>query len=316
MPISGLDLFRQTFSRMTTATKILLVVMNILFFLFFGTIISVLLARPLFGYSLAETLEAINYPTHQNLPLIKFFQIVQSVFVFIIPAMLTGWLFGNDIHSYAGLNIKPSAFSIMLVLFTLVVSIPFMNATTFFNSTMDLPSSFNALEEKMKNLEESASHLTQLFLDSKTLQTLIVNLLMIAILPAVGEEMIFRGIFQRLFREWTKNSHLGILIAAFIFSFFHFQFYGFLPRFILGIFFGYLLQWSGSLWLPIAGHFINNGLAVFYYHFSPQTMGESFLDTMGTGREGRLLLAASILMSLFLLLVIYRFEKGRKTVRH
>ena len=78
---------------------------------------------------------------------------------------------------------------------------------------------------------------------------------------------------------------MGIRITAFLFSFIHFQFYGFFPRFLLGLYFGYLLVWSGSIWVPVTAHFINNGLAVFYYHFAADPMGETSLDKIGTGDE-------------------------------
>ena len=83
---------------------------------------------------------------------------------------------------------------------------------------------------------------------------------MIAILPAIGEEFLFRGVLQKLFCRLFKSDHLAIWLTAFIFSFFHFQFFGFVPRLILGLIFGYLFYWSGTLWLPVVAHFINNAV--------------------------------------------------------
>src|SRR5207344_1198984 len=94
--------------------------------------------------------------------------------------------------------------------------------------------------------------------------SLAINLFIIAFLPALGEELFFRGMMQKLFSQLTKNNHLAIIITSIIFSAIHLQFYGFLPRMVLGIFLGYLLVWSGSLWLPILAHFVNNASAVLF----------------------------------------------------
>ena len=98
-----------------------------------------------------------------------------------------------------------------------------------------------------------------------------------AILPAIGEELLFRGVFQRLLTEWTRNIHWGIILAALLFSFFHFEFYGFLPRFLLGVFFGYLFVWTSSIWVPILAHFTNNFIIVVY-SFYQATGNRSITD--------------------------------------
>jgi membrane protease YdiL (CAAX protease family) len=91
---------------------------------------------------------------------------------------------------------------------------------------------------------------------------MILNLFIIAILPAVGEEFFFRGVLQKILIKLFKSGHVGIWVTAFIFSAIHFQFFGFVPRFILGLIFGYLFFWSGTLWLPVISHFINNAVPV------------------------------------------------------
>jgi hypothetical protein len=165
-------------------------------------------------------------------------------------------------------------------------------------------------------MEDSAARLTELFLVTDTTRDLMMNLLMIAILPAIGEEFLFRGVIQRLFTEWTRNNHIGIFLAAFLFSFIHFQFYGFLPRFMLGLFFGYLLFWSGSLWVPVTGHFINNALAVLYYHYTGNPGEETALETIGTSGNSNYLLYLSVFVTSLLIGMIFLHEKGnRESVR-
>jgi membrane protease YdiL (CAAX protease family) len=158
---------------------------------------------------------------------------------------------------------------------------------------------------RIRSLEDNAAALTELFLKGSTLGDLVVNFIMIAILPAIGEEFLFRGVIQRLFAEWTKSVHWGVVIAAFLFSFIHFQFYGFVPRFLLGLYFGYLLVWSSSIWLPVLGHLVNNGIAVVVYHFAKQPAGSTTLDTLGTPESGFYTLYISVFLTCGLIGLIY-----------
>ncbi len=177
------------------------------------------------------------------------------------------------------------------------------------NSRLVLPGFLMNMEQKMKMMEEEAAQLTKLFLESRSSGVLTINFLIIAILPAIGEEFLFRGVIQRLLGEWTKNIHVGIFLAAFIFSFIHFQFYGFVPRLLLGLYFGYLMFWSGSIWVPVTAHLVNNGMAVIYYHFAEQPAGETILDTAGT-ETGSYLVYISAFLTCIVIGLIYMREKG------
>ena len=123
---------------------------------------------------------------------------------------------------------------------------------------------------------------------------------------------VFRGVFQRLFSELFKNIHWGIIVSAALFSAMHMQFYGFIPRMLLGVIFGYLLIWSGSLWIPIAAHFVNNAFGVIYYYlYYNGTVGNG-LQTEGTGSNDQLLVIVSIVCLVILLVLFFRYQK--KTV--
>jgi len=255
----------------------------------------------------------LSYPDAANIGVVKFFQVTESVFLFLIPGLLAAWLFSDGTLNYLKADRKPSGLTLLLVLCSMVTAIPMMNALAMLNSAMDLPGWMDSVEIKIKAMEESAGRLTELFLAGNNARDLVLNMVMIAILPALGEEFLFRGLLQRLFIEWTKNKHLGIWIAAFIFSFIHFQFYGFLPRFLLGVYFGYLFIWTSSIWVPIAGHLINNGFAVIYYHFSDQKMGETTMDKLGTATDSHLSLYLSVFFTAILLGFTFLKEKERKT---
>jgi membrane protease YdiL (CAAX protease family) len=312
MPSIVLNNFRQGFIRMSPPVKILLLVIMVGFFLIFSSILAFVLAFPIFNLNLSELYEIIGNPEAENIHVLKFFQVVQSVFLFIVPAAIAAWLFSTDTAGYLKCRVSPSGYSLLLVTLSLVVAVPFMNSLAELNSGLDLPSWMDSIERKIRAMEESAGKITGLFLKSSNINGLLVNMLMIAILPAIGEEFLFRGLFQRLFTEWTRNKHIGIIISAFVFSFIHFQFYGFFPRFFLGLYFGYLLLWSSSIWVPVLAHFMNNGFAVIYYYYAPQPMGETAMDKLGTEPSNNYTIYLSIFMTTMLIGLIYLNEVRRR----
>ena len=134
----------------------------------------------------------------------------------------------------------------------------------------------------MKASEEQAAALTEAFLKMSTPGELIFNLFMIALIPAIGEELLFRGIVQNIFSRWLKNNHAAVWFTAILFSAMHMQFYGFIPRLMLGAMLGYLLVWSGNLWWPIIAHFVNNAAAVIFSYLFQNKFIDLDPDTIGS----------------------------------
>jgi len=298
-------MIRQSFIRMNVLSRIVILAMLLFFFLFIGTITAVLVAIPVFGLNIGSIYKILENPGPSDIAIIKYFQITQSVCLFLIPSLLAAWLFSNNLKTYLKADKRPPVITIALVMLSVFTVIPFMNLITLWNSMVKLPVWLSGLEQIIRNMEESAAQLTAMFLQGNSAKDLIINFTMIAILPAVGEEFLFRGVLQNLFVEWTKNKHAGIFISAFIFSFIHFQFYGFIPRLLLGLYFGYLLIWTSSIWIPVIAHLINNGIAVIYYHFSTTTMGNGILDTIGTEQHSNYIIYISVFLTSVILAVIY-----------
>jgi uncharacterized protein len=303
---------RQSFIQMSPPAKLLLLLLLVLFFMLMGSAVAVLLSIPIFGQDLSGIFSIIENPETINLGVVKFFQIIQSIFLFVIPALISAWLFSEDTFHYLEADNMTSPFTLVLVLASLFMAIPLLNFLALMNSRLDFPQWLNGLEGRIKAMEDSAGRLTELFLKSETFMDVTVNFLMIAILPALGEEFLFRGVLQKLFIVWTKNTHVGVILAAFTFSFIHFQFYGFVPRFLLGLYFGYLLVWSSSIWVPVAGHLINNGIAVIYYRFAAYPMGETAMDKIGTGKGENYMLYISVFITALIIGLIYQHERRRK----
>jgi len=276
-------------------------------------IIGIAIGIPLFKVNFAELSSIItNYSDPNNLKFLKYLQTIQAIGLFIIPAFIIGYFFHQKTLRY--LKFNPIGFYAgMLVILIMISALPAINFFAMLNSKMQLPAFLSELENWMKQKESSAQALTEAFLKMDRLGSLWFNIFMIGILPAVGEELIFRGVIQRLFAEWTKNIHWGILIAALLFSFMHLQFYGFVPRMILGILFGYLFYISESIWIPILAHFINNTMAVVFYYFYADQVSEE-IDTLGAseGSYGYLLVSV-ILLSLFFYSFYLHYQKKRIT---
>jgi uncharacterized protein len=158
----------------------------------------------------------------------------------------------------------------------------------------------------MKASEDNATRITEALMNMHSTGELFYNLLIIAVLPALGEEFLFRGILQKLFKEITQNIHVAIIITAVIFSAIHMQFYGFIPRMMLGILFGYLLHWTGSIWVPVFAHFINNGAAVVFAYIASRQQLPFNQDTIGTTESDLMLLVVSVVILSGFLFIFWR----------
>ncbi|HEX2394226.1 MAG TPA: CPBP family intramembrane glutamic endopeptidase [Bacteroidales bacterium] len=303
--------FRQSFIVLSPSLKLVVFVIVVLLFWLFGSLLAMIIAVPAFHYEVFELLDMLTDPNREDIAVIKFLQIFQSINLFIIPSLFAAWLFSEKPAEFIFANRISSGFTILLVLFSIISAIPFLNYVTELNSGLDLPAWMDKIEQKMIRMEETAAELTELFLETNSTSDLIVNLIMVAILPAIGEEFLFRGLIQRLLVQWFRNGHAAIITTAFLFSFIHFQFFGFVPRFLLGLYFGYLLVWSGSIWLPVLAHLINNGLAVFYYHYAGDNAGNTTIDNIGTSDNSQYLLYVSIFITSLIIGVIYLREKER-----
>jgi len=186
-------------------------------------------------------------------------QIIQTVAIFLLPALILSFIFSPAPLDYLGIA-KGAKTKTFLLTFLLALSIsPVIGLLSDINKMIPLP-------QWALDTETQAAKITALFLSVKTFNGFLFNLFVVAVLPAICEELMFRGLFQRIFTSWTKNAHVAIWISAALFSAIHFQFQGFIPRLFLGALFGYLFLFSGSLWVPIFAHFINNAMAVLAFY--------------------------------------------------
>lgn len=190
----------------------------------------------------------------------------------------------------------------------MLASTPFLSWLIEINEAIHFPEFMAGVEQWMRISEEQAAGLTKAFLTFDGVGSLIYVLIIVAIVPALGEEFLFRGVLQKTFIQWTKNPHWGIWITAILFSALHMQFFGFFPRLLLGVVFGYLFLWSTSLWLPIIGHFINNASVVLISYYAPEQLNNADISFTQNEQTALLLAMASLVVSVSVMLLIRKLN--------
>lgn len=197
------------------------------------------------------------YMLHVNYVLLFF----QHLGLFVVPALAFSALSSHEPYKLLGMKPARPIWLIGAAL-VMVAAMPAVNALAWMNSAVSFPEFLGGLERALQEMESQAGALTEALASRADLPHFLVNLLVLAVVPAIGEELIFRGLVLRIIASWTGSKTKGVWISAALFSAMHMQFYGFLPRLLLGALLGYLFVWSRTIWVPIAAHFANNALAL------------------------------------------------------
>ncbi|AWV99272.1 CPBP family intramembrane glutamic endopeptidase [Arcticibacterium luteifluviistationis] len=176
----------------------------------------------------------------------------------------------------------PEAAIFLLVILTQLCFLPFNGWLQEINEGMVFPEALAGLESFFKDMEDSLAEVTTFLTTFDSFIKMLAGLIVIAVVAGVGEELIFRGLIQRKLYKGLNNPHLAIWVAAFIFSAIHMQFYGFLPRLMLGALFGYFYFWTGNIWVPIVAHIFNNGFAVVMFYLSHTGVISTDLEELET----------------------------------
>jgi membrane protease YdiL (CAAX protease family) len=229
--------------------------------LFICTLLSMLLIVGVYGVKVFTDPGLLMSSLPENITKLKIIQIGSAIGLFLLPPLclaLTERIKISEFYNWE----KPVLSMLGLVFLLMLFSFPLTELTGLINQKMTLPDFLKPIEAWMRAKEDEAMQMTIAFLTVRNTWDFILNLFMVALLPAIAEELMFRGGIQRAFSRMFRNPHVAIWITAFIFSAIHFQFYGFLPRLLLGALFGYMYFWTKSLWYPMFGHFLNNGYAV------------------------------------------------------
>lgn len=260
-----------------------------------------LVALGMLGMSPDEFRSFIAFPDPTRMESMKWMNNIVQLFGFVVPVWVFHRLFGSQ--PTAGLMLRP--FSPFWLLAPLLIVAA--NGLIDFSGTVNewfIPQG-SMLYDLLKPQEDQAMRLTELMLNTPSGLSLVNTILAVALVPAVAEELTFRGVLQPLLARWTGNVHVAIWSSAFLFSFIHFQFFGFLPRLLLGGILGYLVWWSGSLWPAIWTHFANNLMAILIYRYLGIPNEDSPTDYV--------LLAISLVSTCFVIYYYHNWAKKRGT---
>ncbi len=291
-----------------------------LFWLLFFVVLSALIfsilglvaGKMIFHLDLSSLVAMVSQPENTSArSFLYFFQFINQVGMLILPPLLFAWLFSSDSSRYLKIDRLPSLVVLLLAGISIFTILPFINWLTEINAHMTFPNAMAGIGDWMKAKEAQADQLTEVFLQVKTPGGLLLNLLIIALVPALGEELLFRGLLQRLLGEWTRNIHAGVILTAFIFSAIHLQFFGFLPRFILGLMLGYLLEITQSLWVPVFAHFANNATLVVLYYLHYNGFIAMKMEDFGSS-QNYFVIAFSLLLTVGIFYGISRYSSRKK----
>lgn len=234
----------------------------------------------------------------------KLVSVVQSIIIFMLPALLTALLVTYKPWKYLRTKSFPLVQAFLGVV-GLLVAVPAMNVITEWNLSLTLPDSLAGVEQWMRQSEQAAQAGVDVLMGGSTIGDLIIGLIVIGILPGVGEEFFFRGGMQRLIASTPRVSpHVAVWVTALIFSAVHLQFFGFIPRLLLGAYFGYLLYWTRSLWVPVLVHAVNNSIIVVTSWQA--RAGQSSIDVENVGSDSWAIVTCSVLFTALVLIAITR----------
>ena len=290
---------------------IIILLMVGLGFVIVGPIIGFFFALPFYDGGMAELAVAIQPPIEDpdmKIPLYIIQGFATFVGLIVAPAiyLLREQRSLSTFFSTRGMDWIPVAVTAFLVIIFMAVNSVFIE----WNAEFDFPEFANEFENWAREREDTAAELTKFLTHFASEGELLFALVIIAILPAVGEEVVFRGLIQNELLRGTKNIHVSIWIAAILFSAIHFQFFGFVPRLLLGALFGYLYYWSGNLMLAILAHFVNNAVSVSALYFYQQ--GKFKFDVESQESAPLNVVIISAVLTAGLLYFFYKYYQDRK----
>lgn len=236
--------------------------------------------------------------------------VLQDLLTFIIPAVATALMVTRRPAELLCMLRPPKLAVIFAVTAILFISIPIQENIIYWNYHIQLPESMATFEQAAQNGKRCVRHNERTPTNTSVL-SLIVNVLIIGIMAGLSEELLFRGCFQRLLTTGGVNVHVAIWTVAFCFSALHFQFFGFVPRMLLGAYFGYLLVWTGNVWVPVTAHILNNVMFVVTAWQQARLHGPDAINNEPSQWPGSMWLSVSLRqLSAFTAFTRYRNQNG------
>jgi membrane protease YdiL (CAAX protease family) len=268
-----------------------------------------------FALMLVENTGASQLPDNaKDINVLKAMQVVLTTILFILPATIFCRFMRDERSAFLNMNAAPHFYFVLTAAACILFALPAVSGLESWNQLIHLPESFSSLESWMRTKENDAEKITLMFFQDKSIGGLVINLLVMAFMAALSEEIFFRGLLQQMLIKNKINAHVAIVITAILFSAFHLQFFGFIPRMFLGIVLGYLYYITQNLWVSIIAHFCNNAFAVIAMHFYNQDIAAD-----GSGNASQSIGVAFVLLSLAMvigqLVMLKKFANRINTIQ-
>lgn len=317
-------------------SSLLILVGFVLLGLFVGQIVALVGILPLFDYNFQGVLDALTDPmgSPKGKAALLIIQAASSIFGFILAPLLHQRLIDQrrpspnflSLDTLVPVNrpvtshpLSPSPSGryetrgiVLGMVFLLMIAFMLANSVVIeWNMNLDFSQLSPSFEEWARSKEDELRVMTEYLTRFDNLSGLLVGLIVIAVLPAIGEEFLFRGLVQPKLQKLLGNPHLAVWMAALLFSTIHMQFYGFFPRLLLGALFGYLFYWSGNLWYAIFAHFVNNGFTLVMMYLYQQDMTD--LDMDATESVPWTIVVLALVGGIFLLFQFRRITMSRQS---
>ncbi len=243
---------------------ILVLITATLGFVVIGPLIGFLVAMPFYDGSLFDLTSKLTDPVSHpevRIPILIMQGCATLIGLILIPALYVSSIEKKNPLSWITEKAQP----MLMIAVTVLIVLSFMAINSIFiewNANFVFPDFLKEFGDWAREHEKQGEELTKFFTTFNSTGDFLIGVFVIAFLPAIGEELVFRGMLQPEVYRATGNQHIAIWISAIVFSAFHVQFFGFVPRMLLGALFGYLYIWSGHFLIPVVAHFVNNGFSV------------------------------------------------------
>ena len=289
---------------------LLMILIIILSIIFYGSLFAYI--GQYFGgllYGMEISWENINWSDQTQVRYFRLLQFFSSAGVFLFPAITAIYivrkknnLFMGDMFSFK-LSIIPKPVHVVWGFILVVLILPLIFQLYDWNKLLVLPESLHWLEMRLLNEENIRNEGLLAMLGLEENIDWYVNILLLCVLAAIGEELFFRGVCQDIISYWTNKPYFSIVITAVLFSIMHFQFYGFIPRFVMGLFLGLIMYWSRSIWLVALIHFLFNFIQLsVYFYFN------EFLNDKTSDLEGNTAFIIEIIVTLIFITLLWQFK--------
>ncbi|HYG49982.1 MAG TPA: CPBP family intramembrane glutamic endopeptidase [Flavobacteriales bacterium] len=262
--------------------------MTVFSLVFLGTIVGTVVL-----WSMAKIFWNLNTFEEENLlsdlsnpsivALVQTSFIISNICIFITPSTIFRRFMEYPRQDYLLIRKKPGLKTAGIIFLLFLVCFPASNFLYYVNNLLDFTFLSPDAGRQIRELENSSNEFSIRLMMQPGVPALIINLTATALFAAIGEELLFRGIFQRLFIKLFRNVHVAVIICAALFSFLHFSYYGFIPRFFMGLVLGYIYLATANIWYCMFFHFLNNAFAVTFGWLMGQGYDVRFFDMLGAG---------------------------------